>query len=154
MRFWPKIIVLATFLFLVSCAGESKPSTPLDTFKAYTRAIKKKDLTTMKLLLSESSRKMREQEARARGVTLDDVMKTQTLFNENQTSVEFRNEKIEGDKATLEVKDAYGQWKPVPFVREEGIWKIDEQGYADQMIQDADQSNKALDDLINQGRKP
>jgi hypothetical protein len=148
MRFWPKIIVLATFLFLVSCAGDSKPSTPLDTFKAYTRAIKKKDLTTMKLLLSESSRKMREAEAKARGVTLDDVMKTQTLLNENQTSVEFRNEKIEGDKATLEVKDAYNQWKTIPFVREEGIWKIDEQGYADQIIQDADQKAKELDELF------
>lgn len=147
MRFWAKIIVLTTFLFIVSC-GESKPSTPLDTFKAYTRAIKKKDLTTMKLLLSESSRKMREQEARARGVTLDDVMRTQTLFNENQTSVEFRNEKIEGDKASLEVKDSYGQWKTVPFVKEENIWKIDEQGYADQMIQDADQKARELEELF------
>lgn len=148
MRFWSKIIVLATFLFIVSCGGESKPSTPLDTFKAYTRAIKKKDLTTMKLLLSESSRKMREQEAKARGVTLDNVMKTQTLFNENQTSVEFRNEKIEGEKATLEVKDSYGEWKTIPFVREEGIWKIDEQGYADQMIQEADQKQKELEELF------
>lgn len=147
MRFWPKIIVLATFLLLVSC-GESKPSTPLDTFKAYTRAIKKKDITTMKILLSEASRKMREQEARARGVTLDDVMKTQTLFNENQTSVEFRNEKIEGDKATLEVKDAYGQWKTVPFVKEENIWKIDEQGFADQIIQDVDQKDKELEEIF------
>lgn len=148
MRFWPKIIVLATFLFLISCGGESRPSTPLDTFKAYTLAIKKKDLTTMKLLLSESSRKMREQEAKARGVTLDDVMKTQTLFNENQTTVEFRNQKIEGDKATLEVKDPYNQWKTVPFVLEEGIWKIDEQGFADQMIQDADQKAKELEELF------
>ena len=148
MRFWAKIIVLAAFLFIVSCGGESKPSTPLDTFKAYTRAIKKKDLTTMKLLLSEGSRKMREQEAKARGLTLDDVMKTQTLFNENQTSVEFRNEKIEGDKATIEIKDSYGQWKTVPFVKEENIWKIDEQGYADQMIQDADQKARELEELF------
>ena len=148
MRFWPKIIVLATFLFLVSCAGESRPSTPKDTFKAYTAAIKKKDLTTMKLLLSESSRKMHEQEARARGVTLDDVIKTQTLFKEDQTTVKFRNEKIDGDRATLEVENSYGDWETLPFVKEEGIWKIDKQGFADQIIQDADQKAKELDELF------
>lgn len=148
MRFWPKIIVLATFLFLVSCAGESRPSTPIDTFKAYTAAIKKKDLTTMKLLLSESSRKMHEQEAKARGVTLDDVIKTQTLFKEEQTSVKLRNEKIDGDKATLEVQNSYGDWETLPFVKEEGIWKIDKQGFADQIIQDADQKAKELDELF------
>jgi hypothetical protein len=148
MRFWPKIIVLATFLFLVSCARESRPSTPIDTFKAYTAAIKKKDLTTMKLLLSESSRKMHEQEARARGVTLDDVIKTQTLFKEDQTSVKLRNEKIDGDKATLEVQNSYGNWETLPFVKEEGIWKIDKQGFADQIIQDADQKGKELDELF------
>jgi hypothetical protein len=148
MRFWPKIIVLATFLFLVSCGRESRPSTPIDTFKAYTAAIKKKDLTTMKLLLSESSRKMHEQEARARGVTLDDVIKTQTLFKEDQTSVKLRNEKIEGDKATLEVQNSYGIWETLPFVKEEGIWKIDKQGFADQIIQDVDQKDKELDELF------
>jgi cytochrome oxidase Cu insertion factor (SCO1/SenC/PrrC family) len=148
MRFWPKIIVLATFLFLVSCAGESRPSTPIDTFKAYTAAIKKKDLTTMKLLLSESSRKMHEQEAKARGVTLDDVIKTQTLFKEDQTSVKLRNEKIDGEKATLEVQNSYGNWETLPFVKEEGIWKIDKQGFADQIIQDADQKAKELDELF------
>jgi cytochrome oxidase Cu insertion factor (SCO1/SenC/PrrC family) len=148
MRFWPKIIILATFLFLVSCAGESRPSTPTDTFKAYTAAIKKKDLTTMKLLLSESSRKMHEQEARARGVTLDDVIKTQTLFKEDQTSVKLRNEKIDGDRATLEVQNSYGDWETLPFVKEEGIWKIDKQGFADQIIQDADQKAKELEELF------
>lgn len=148
MRFWPKITVLATFLFLVSCGGESRPSTPIDTFKAYTAAIKKKDLTTMKLLLSESSRKMHEQEAKARGVTLDDVIKTQTLFKEDQTSVKLRNEKIDGDKATLEVENSYGIWETLPFVKEEGIWKIDKQGFADQIIHDADQKAKELDELF------
>jgi hypothetical protein len=148
MRFWPKIIIFATFLFLVSCGGESRPSTPIDTFKAYTAAIKKKDLTTMKLLLSESSRKMHEQEAKARGVTLDDVIKTQTLFKEDQTLVKLQNEKIDGDRATLQVQNSYGVWETLPFVKEEGIWKIDKQGFADQIIQDADQKAKELDELF------
>jgi len=95
-------------LFLISCGGEPKSSTPLETFKTYTKAIKQKDTTTMKLLLSDASIKMHEQEAKAQNLNLDDIVKRQTLFSETQTSVEHRNEKIEGDKATLEVKNSFG----------------------------------------------
>lgn len=108
----------------------------------------------MKLLLSDASIKMAEQEAKAQNVNLDDIVKRETLFSENQSSVEFRNEKIEGDKATIEMKDSFSTWNTVPFVREEGIWKIDKQGIANQMMQDFEQKDKQLDDIINQGREP
>lgn len=155
MRVSSLIIVSLVFSFLVSCAGEKKASTPLDTFKAYNEAAKKKDLTTMKLLISESSTKMHEQEAKAKGVTLDDIMKSETLIADDQKTVEIRNQKIEGDKATIEVKNSYGTWETLPFVLEEGIWKIDKQGYAEKMADDIEQqNNKAFDDLINRGRNP
>ncbi|HEX8636431.1 MAG TPA: hypothetical protein VF692_00100, partial [Pyrinomonadaceae bacterium] len=77
------------------------------------------------------------------------------LFGENQTSVEYRNEKIEGDRATLEVKNAYSMWEKVPFVREEGVWKIDKQGFADQIMQEVEQkNNQKWNEIINQGRQP
>ena len=59
-----------------------------------------------------------------------------------------------GDKATLEVKNSYGMWETVPFVKEDGEWKIDKKGYADQMLQDIEQRDKNLDDIINRGRQP
>lgn len=154
MRFYLKFIILIPAIFFLACGGESKPSTPFETLKAYTTAIKKKDTTTMKLLLSKDSIKMAEQEAKAQGVTLDEVVKRETLFNESQSTVEFRNEKIDGDKATIEMKDSFSSWNSVPFVREEGSWKIDKQGVANQMMQDFEQNNKRLDDIINQGRQP
>ena len=154
MRFYFKFIILIAAIFFLACGGESKPSTPLETLKAYTTAIKKKDTTTMKLLLSKDSIKMAEQEAKAQNVTLDEVVKRETLFNESQSTVEFRNEKIDGDKATIEMKDSFSSWNTVPFVREEGSWKIDKQGVANQMMQDFEQNNKRLDDIINQGRQP
>ena len=97
---------------------------------------------------------MHEQEAKAQNSNLDDVVKRETLFNENQTSVEFRNEKIEGDKATIEVKNSFGSWEIVPFVREENLWKIDKQGFANQMMQEVEQNNQKIDDIINQGKQP
>ncbi|MCA1637324.1 MAG: hypothetical protein LC768_03125 [Acidobacteria bacterium] len=151
MRFWSKILLFTVSLFLLSCAEE--PSTPLKTFKAYTRAIKQKDTTTMKLLLSEASIKMHEQEAKAQNVNLDEIVKRETLFTEDQKSVKHRNEKIEGDKATLEVENSFGVWETIPFVREDGVWKIDKQGFANQIFQQTEENNKRLDDIINQ-RQP
>lgn len=141
-------------VFLVACAEDEKPSTPLETLKAYTTAIKKKDTTTMKLLLSNASIKMAEQEAKAQNVTLDEIVKREDLFRETQKSVEFRNEKIDGERATIEMKDSFNSWSTVPFVREDGIWKIDKQSVANQMMLDVEQENKRLDDIINQGRQP
>jgi len=135
----------------VSCGGDKQPASPLETFKTYTKAIKQKDTTTMKILLSNATIKMHEKEAKAQGLTVDDIVKRETLFSENQKSVEFRNEKIDGEKATLQVKNAYGSWETVPFVREDGVWKIDKAGYADQLMQDVEENNKKIDQMINNG---
>ena len=97
---------------------------------------------------------MHEQEAKAQNVTLDDIVKRETLFTEGQKTVEFRNEKIEGEKATLEVKNSFGSWETVPFVREDDEWKIDKKAYAEKLIQDNEQNNQEMDDFINQGKQP
>ena len=154
MRFYSGFIIFLFGFILIACAGNSSSSTPIGTLKAYTTAIKKKDTTTMKLLLSDASIKMAEQEARAQNVTLDDIVKRDTLFSESQTSLKYRNEKIDGDKATIEVENSFGSFDTVPFVREEGAWKIDKQGFANQMLQQMDEQNRKLDEIINQGRQP
>ena len=154
MRFWLIPIIFGVLFSLAACSGEIKPATPLETYKTYTKAIKQKDTTTMKLLLSADSIKMHEQEAKAQGVTLDDIVKRETLFTPDQKTVEFRNEKIDGDKATLEVKNSFGTWETVPFVFEDNQWKIDKKAYADRMIQDIEQQNQDLENRINEGRPP
>ncbi len=155
MCFYKKFLVVLSTCFIFACAGKFVSSTPLETLKAYTLAIKKKDSTQMKLLLSDASIKMAEQEARAQNVTLDEIMKRETLFSETQRSVEFRNEKVDGDQATIEMKNSFNAWTTVPFVREEGVWKIDKQGFANQMMQQIEgENNKRLDDIINEGKQP
>ena len=154
MRFYKKFTILFVAVLLFACAETEKPSTPFYTLEAYTTAIKKKDTTTMKLLLSEASIKMAEQEARAQNVTLDEVIKRETLFSESQKTVKYRNEKIDGDKATIEMMDSFEKWNTVPFVREEGIWKIDKQGIANQMMLDIEQRLKEGDEKFNQDKLP
>ena len=107
----------------------------------------------MKLLLSKDTLKMHEQEAKAAGVTLDDIVKRETLIGEGQSTVEYRNEKIEGDRATLEYKNV-NQWETIPFVKEDGEWKIDKKEYADQLIQDVEQQGQQFDETTNRDRQP
>ncbi|CAN5489238.1 hypothetical protein BH10ACI3_BH10ACI3_04310 [soil metagenome] len=153
MHIWSRILIFSFASFLLAC-GATRPATPLETFKTYTKAIAKKDTATMKLLLSDASIKMDESEAKAQGVTVDDIVKRETLFTENQKTVEFKDEKIDGDKATLKVKNTFGSWETVPFVREGGDWKIDKAGYAEQMMKDVEDSNQKLDQIINDGQTP
>lgn len=153
MQFWSKLALISIVAFGISC-GASQPATPLETFKTYVKAIKAKDTAAMKVLLSKGTIKMHEQEAKAQNVAIDEILKRETLFTESQKTVEFKDEKIDGDKASLKVKNSYGSWETVPFVREDGVWKIDKQGYAEQMLKDIDESNQKLDELINSAPTP
>ena len=130
------LTIAFTLLFTAACGGDSEPASPLKTLQTYQKAMKAKDTTTMKLLLTNESIKMLEQEAKSQGSNLDDVVKRETLFSESQRTVEFRNQKIDGELATIEVKNAFGQWDTVPFRFEGGQWKIDKKGYGDRLMQD------------------
>lgn len=155
MRFYKKFLVVLSAGFIFACAGKTAVSTPLDALKAYNLAVKKKDPAQIKPLLSAASIKMAEQEAKAQNTMLDEVVKSETLFGENQKRVEFRNEKVDGEAATIEMKDAFDTWITIPFVREQGAWKINKQGFADQMIEQIEEeNNKKIDGIINQGRQP
>lgn len=153
-RFLLSILTFSIAALAVSCAGEQRPDTPVESFKAYVNAVKQKNTTKMKMLLSVESIKMHEQEARAQNATLDDVVQRETLFTEGQKTVEFRNQKIEGERATLEVKNSFGVWETVPFVREDDEWKLDKKGYADRLMQDFEKNNQQMDEIINQGKQP
>ena len=149
---------LTIVLFLISLAaagcGSSQPSSPKQTFETYIRAMKAKDYSSMKVLLSNATLKMHEKEAKAQNTTVDEIIKRQALVAPDQKTVEYKNEKIDGDKATLQYKNAYGFWDTMPFVKEDGVWKIDKQGYASQIESDVNDSERRLDELINGNTSP
>jgi hypothetical protein len=51
---------------------------------------------------------------------LKEVMDTFKL----PASAESKDEKIDGDKATLQVKSENDQWNTINFVKEDGEWKM------------------------------
>lgn len=154
MRAILAFIAVSACFALLACGESREPATPVETLKAYTIAMKSKDITMMKLLLSEASLKMHQEEAKARGVTVDEIVQQQTLFAPDQRAFNYRNQKIEGDTATVEVENAFGGWDTVYLVREAGTWKIDRKGTSDKMIEDIEKQNQLLEQQLDEGGIP
>lgn len=107
--------------------GNSGPS-PTRAFTTYYEAIKRKDAEAVKGLFSKATLTMMEGEAKQKNTTVDAVIK-QGLEEASKdipdAPLKTRNEKIEGDKATLEVRDEKkDKWEVLHFAREDGQWKL------------------------------
>lgn len=154
MKLYQIFLILILALGFTACASEQKLQTPFESLQTYTQAIKKKDVVKMKALLSKGSIKMAEDEAKAQNVSLDEILMRETIFSPDQKTLKFRNEKIEGDNATIEVENPFGGFDKVPFIKEDGIWKIAKEKIAEEMIKQAEEDEKRLNDQINQGKPP
>lgn len=153
MYVFAKMTVVFAAALLIACGGSSRPATPVETLKAYHLALRNKDTTMMKLLLSRESLKLHSDEAKTRGVTLDEIVREQTLFPAEQNFFPFKNEIIENDKATVEVKNAFGAWDVIYLLREDGAWKIDRKGTAERMIRDIEEKNRKFEETIEKERE-
>ncbi len=125
-----QISALAIAMIIIAlCASACKKgagSSPTATFRAYVEAVQHKDTDGVKKTFSKGSLAFFERAAKAQNKSVDEMLKT-GITDEvaSAAAPEMRNEKIEGDSATLEVKDnKSGKWETVPFVKEEGQWKI------------------------------
>ena len=101
-------------------------SSPTNAFMAFYEASKKKDVPAVMRALSKDSVDFLTAEAKKENKTLEAAL-TESLKTSDvpTTAPETRNEKIDGDKATLEVKDDKGnKWDTFNFARENGEWKI------------------------------
>jgi hypothetical protein len=102
---------------------KSAPTTPTESWKAFYAAAQKKDLEAMKKLMSRDWLKFIQG---YKDKTVDEFIGGELAPGvSTKGSTETRNEKINGDKATIEMKTSDGQWMPVDFVREDGLWKLD-----------------------------
>ncbi len=116
------IAVLLTVCF-ASCGGK-KASTPTELFKNFYTAARDKDVAGLKSMMSRAALADTEREAKKRGQSLDDFLAAQgQYFPPNMP--EIRNEKVEGDKATLEFRrEGAANWSTAWFVKEDGEWKV------------------------------
>jgi hypothetical protein len=123
MRIYQTIIVAFAALFIFSCGGAQRTASPSETLKTFLEASRKKDVQTVKTTLSKTTLEMAEKSAREHNTTVDALLKKDDVQISDEIP-EIRNEKIEGDTATVEIKDAANGYETLPFVKEDGNWKI------------------------------
>ena len=116
------IATLVVFTVLTAACSKSPGLSPTATAKAYYDAQKAKDVQGMKNTLSKSSLALMEEMGKMGNKTLDESLKESD--QSQPATFEARNEKITGDSATIEVKDKEGKWQTMPFVKEDGRWKM------------------------------
>jgi hypothetical protein len=116
----PGIALLLSIALMWSCGGQS--STPTRAFKSFFQAAKQKDAAAMKKTISKRMLAELEDEAKKENRPFDEYLFSVDL---SDTMPEVRNEKIEGDTATLDIKGRGDNWRATKFVREDGEWKLD-----------------------------
>ncbi|MBK7394047.1 MAG: hypothetical protein IPI64_12235 [Chloracidobacterium sp.] len=100
--------------------------TPTDAYKAAYTARKNKDIEGLKKVMSKDVIEFLTMIAEAddkKKSTLDDQLK-ELCDKPQAATAEARNEKIDGDYATIEYLDEKGGWKPMEFIKEDGVWKM------------------------------
>ena len=124
MNIYKTIFVTLLAIAFVGCNSLPKTDSPTDVLKKFVEASKKKDVETIKQTLSSGTLKMIDESAKKQNTTLDEALKKDD-GNTLKEMPETRNEQIEGDTATVEVKNpATSDWDKIPFVKEDGKWKI------------------------------
>lgn len=144
-------LVIACFCIVLAGANaacnRAAGSSPTATMKAFFEATRKKDAEGFKKTLSKSTLDMMEGFAKMQNKTLDDILKSGMNAPDtaqNTTTPEMRNEKINGETATLEVQnDKNKEWETIPFVKENGEWKI----ALDKAMRDAQEKSNASHDI-------
>jgi hypothetical protein len=118
-------LLLAAFIFAAcQSAANNQPLSPTETMKALNDAAKKKDAEAIKNLVSQGTLDLLAQSAQQQKTTVDELLKRDESAS-FQELPQTRNEKIMGDTATIEIKNnATNDWETMPFVKENGVWKI------------------------------
>jgi hypothetical protein len=145
-------IWIAAVLLIVGCsAADRSADTPTTALRSYIEAQQKGDVAAMKRLLSRSSIEFIEKNARVQNRLVDDILRDETKVRIAAVP-EMRNERIEGDTATVEVRDDQtGKFDLVyPLVREDGSWKLARDKQIEAILRKANEAReKLVSDIVN-----
>ena len=130
MKINRKIIVLLCALFIFGCS-QPQTKSPTEVLKTLNEASKIKDVAAIKNSVSKGTLDLMKESAKAQKTTIDELLKKDNGAPFNDLP-EMRNEKIEGDAATIELKNTTTDgWETVPFVKEDGVWRLALDKYLD-----------------------
>jgi hypothetical protein len=103
---------------------DAAPSSPTATYNVAYEAMKNKDAAAFKKVITKKDLHDVEEMAKRDGKSSDDVLKALMNAIPLPKSGDSKDEKINGDTATLQVKNDKGEWEKINFVKEDGEWKM------------------------------
>jgi Domain of unknown function (DUF4878) len=116
------LVVIA--IVTLGCAV-SRRSTPTATLRAFYDAAQRKDVPGMKKALSKRTLQLFDQIAIEQHKSLEEIFTSGDRTSSALKMPETRNEETTGDTATVETRyEGATDWSPMPFVKEDGEWKI------------------------------
>lgn len=102
-----------------------KMSTPSEANESLFNAIKNKDKAAIKQLVSKDTIEILDAAAKEKKMTVDELLDKEFFVNVTlPAKLEQRNEKITGDKATIEMLTDKNEWDTSNFVKEGSVWKV------------------------------
>lgn len=98
-------------------------ATPTDAYRTAYDLRKSKDIEGLKKVFSKDVLEFFAMLAEEEKKTLDEALRELAERPQAETAA-TRNEKIDGDRATLEYLSEKGDWKTMDFVKEGNDWKL------------------------------
>lgn len=129
-------LILILCAFPVPAQTTSEQTSPLEILKIYYQAADAGDIQAAKQYLSKGTLALMAERARRRRQSLDEMLKKAVASRET-SGVQFSNEQITGEMATVEITVPVKRGDAVftmPFVKEEGGWKIAMDKFAKEMM--------------------
>ena len=120
------LFAVSTLLTACNHTPTNVQDSPTEAYKRLYVAVKKKDTESIKKQLSKKSIDLAEMSAQRFNKTQEQAFETgmtSTTFSE--TLPEMRDERIKDNMGALEVWNSKeNKWEDVPFILEEGSWKL------------------------------
>lgn len=123
-------IISALFIFAIvftaACKVSETKFEPKAVINQYIAALEEKNIEKLKENASAKTIVVLNDAAKRSNLSLEEMIKkNEPQIPEILKNPEVRNEKVEGDRATVEIKNpTNGKWDNITFVKEDNRWKI------------------------------
>jgi hypothetical protein len=155
MKLYGKYLFLLIFA-LCACSQTQPSPSPTETLKEYIEAVKSKDISKIKQTSSRKSLRLMEEFKPDPSLSLEEsIQQNEPSLPPILQNPETRNEKINGDKATVEIHNRFNDtWTEFLFVKEDGRWKIGAGEMFYDTIEEFKEKNEAVErELENYNKK-
>lgn len=122
--------LIITFLLsclCISCDVSQPTESPTEVLQHFVESSKKKDVESLKQILSKDSWKFMEETAKKQGLSVEQSIEQNTRGNRvEKMMAEFGEEKVNGNEAVVKIKNSInGNWGDAYLIKEGGKWKVD-----------------------------